>query len=164
VIIDHKERGRLALAAPLGDALAIAVTAVLEAGFGCGRCGRRPVALIPAPSTRAAARARGHDPLVRSTRRAAPVLRRAGQDAAAVPVLSHRRRVADQAGLSHLDREANLHHALAVTPATPALLHGRCVVLVDDIVTSGATMRESVRCLRTAGVQPCGAAVLAKAG
>jgi predicted amidophosphoribosyltransferase len=34
-------------------------------------------------------------------------------------------------------------------------------VVVDDIITTGSTLRESVRALSAAGVMPCGAAVVA---
>jgi predicted amidophosphoribosyltransferase len=159
-IIEHKERGRLALAAPLGDALAIAVTALVESPGGCGRCGSRTLALVPAPSARASVRHRGHDPMLRCARRAATVLRRAGQDATAVPALRHRRRVRDQAGLRREARQHNLAGAMTLRSAGLAVLRGACIVVVDDVVTTGATMRECVRTLRAAGIVPCGVAAV----
>lgn len=164
VILDHKEHGRLGLSRPLGDALAIAVTAVLADHAGCAWCGSRPVALVPAPSTPAATRRRGHDPLVRATRRAAVVLRRAGQAAVVVTALVHVRGVADQAGLGRAARDANLRGALAVRRSATDLLVSHCVVVVDDVLTSGATLREAARALASAGRPACGAAVVARAG
>lgn len=160
-ILAHKERGRLGLARPLGAALAIAVSAVLEAG-GCPRCGSRPVAVVPAPSARRATRERGHDPMVRIARAAATVLRRAGQPAIAVPALGHARAVADQAGLGRQARSDNLRGAVATRAGARAVLAGSCVVVVDDVLTSGATMRESIRALETGAVPACGAAVLSR--
>lgn len=52
VVLGHKERGRLALAGPLGEALAVSVAAVVETPGGCPLCGTRPLALVPAPSAR----------------------------------------------------------------------------------------------------------------
>ncbi|RIQ23081.1 ComF family protein [Jiangella rhizosphaerae] len=120
----------------------------------------RPVVLIPVPSAPAAVRRRGHDPVLRSARRAAATLHRSGQRASVVAGLRHARRVADQAGLDRREREDNLHGSLVVTAAVRRAA-GRCVVVVDDIATTGATLRESVRALEAAGVRPCGAAVIA---
>jgi predicted amidophosphoribosyltransferase len=60
--------------------------------------------------------------------------------------------------LSVSDRQRNVAHRvkLVATPAVP-------VVLVDDIVTTGATATESVRVLQTAGVQVVAALTLAYA-
>ncbi|WP_162606167.1 ComF family protein [Jiangella asiatica] len=162
VIIAHKERGRLPLSRPLGDALAVAATALLESDLGCGHDGR-PVALVPVPSRRSAVRRRGHDPVLRTARRAAATLRRSGQASTAVAALRHRRKVADQAGLGRSAREHNLHGSLAVRRGAADLMPGRCVLLADDIVTSGATLREAVRALASSGVEPCGAVVVAVA-
>lgn len=161
VVVAHKEHGRLALCGPLGDALAISVAAVLETPGGCPRCGAGPVVLVPAPSGRSAVRRRGQDPMRRIARRAAIVLRRAGQACTVAPVLRHQRRVADQAGLGQAARAANLHGAMAVRGPAAVLLAGRCVLLVDDVVTTGATLAEGARALRDVGVDPCGAAVVA---
>jgi predicted amidophosphoribosyltransferase len=161
IVVSHKERARLGLARPLGGALATSVAAILESAVGCPRCGDRAVALVPVPSTRGAVRRRGHDPLVRASRRAAVLLRRVGYGCSVTPVLRHRRAVADQAGLDAAARRANLASALAVRPVGLRLLAGRCVVLVDDVVTTGATLAEATRALRAAGIEPCGAAVIA---
>ena len=162
VLLAHKERGRLGLSACLGDALAVAVAGLLEAPASCPVCSLR-VALVPAPSGRVAVRARGHDPLMRVARRAGVVLRRAGHDCGVVPALRQRRRIADQAGLGQVERRENLRNALALRRAAVPLLRDRCVVLVDDVMTTGATLAEAARALRTGSVEPCGAAVVAVA-
>jgi predicted amidophosphoribosyltransferase len=69
--------------------------------------------------------------------------------AVVVPALRHARAVADQAGLAVADRRANLAGALAVR--RPARLAARAVLVVDDIVTTGATGAEAVRALTEAG-------------
>jgi predicted amidophosphoribosyltransferase len=163
IVLAHKEGGRLALCRPLGDALAAAVNEVLDTRACRSDHADRPVALVPAPSARAATRRRGHDPLLRVARRAGVVLRRMGRDCSAVPAARHRRRVSDQAGLGHDARMANLRDSMTVRGGAAALLLSRCVVIVDDVVTTGATMSELARVLRTAGVEPCGAAAIADA-
>jgi predicted amidophosphoribosyltransferase len=159
-ILAHKEEGRLALARPLGDALARAVTAALAPSADAG--GRLPaVALVPVPSRRSAVRARGHDSTLRLTRRAAATVRREGAAAEVVPVVRVVRRLVDQAGLDARERAANLDGALSVPDRMAGLVRGRQVLVVDDVITTGASLAEAARALRVAGAVVIGAAVVA---
>jgi predicted amidophosphoribosyltransferase len=153
-LLAHKEQGRLALAGPLGAALARSVRA--GAGGGTG-----PLLLVPAPSRRAAVRARGHDPTLRLARAAAASLRRQGCDVGVAAALRLRAGVADQAGLSAVERTANLDGALWVPRRVVPLVAGRRVLVVDDVVTTGATIREAARALSAAGASVPAAAVVA---
>jgi predicted amidophosphoribosyltransferase len=155
IIIAQKEHGRLDLARPLGQELARAAEAAAA--------GADPLWLVPVPSSRSATVRRGQDPMLRMARVAAARLRASGRAAAVLPALTHRRKVADQAGLGRRARAENLAGALAVRASSARLLAERPVVLVDDVVTSGATLAEAARALRAAGNAPVGAAVLAAA-
>ncbi len=145
-----KEHGRWRLQPVLAHALAAAACVVAPEG---------PVALVPVPSTRASRRRRGGDPVGDLVGAAAAQLRGIGLDAVVVPALRHVRRVDDQAGLGVRERVANLAGAFAARPGRS--LRGRSVLVVDDVVTTGATLRESVRALRSAGVVTHGAAFVA---
>jgi predicted amidophosphoribosyltransferase len=150
-LLAHKERGALALAAPLGTALAGAVRAGLSQAPGCaGAGGGVPVLLVPVPSAGAAVRARGHDPARRIALAAAAELRRTGIAARVLAVLRQRRAVADQSGLNSRQRLDNLAGALAVAPGGDRLLRGGSVVLVDDLMTTGASLTEAARAVRAA--------------
>ncbi|WP_328925989.1 phosphoribosyltransferase family protein [Streptomyces sp. NBC_00190] len=154
VLLAHKERGALPLAGALGAALAAAVRA--------GGAGE--VALVPVPSARRQVRARGHDPARRIAFAAAGRLRRAGVPARVAPVLRLRRAVADQAGLGARQRRENLSGALEVCRGGARLTGGAAVVLVDDLITTGATLAEAARAVRAAdpqGVAGLRAAVVA---
>jgi predicted amidophosphoribosyltransferase len=119
------------------------------------------VALVPVPSRRTAVRARGQDATLRLTRRAAAVLRRAGCDVEVLPVVRIVRGLADQAGLDARERAANLHGALAVPDRLARHVRGRPVVVVDDVITTGASIVEAARALRAAGADVRCAAVVA---
>lgn len=153
LLLAHKERGALRLAGPLGEALGRAVCSALGA-----RAGAAPLLLVPMPSARSAVRARGHDPTLRLAGAAARSLRRAGLDVRAAPLLRHARPVADQAGLNAAERRRNLHGALTVLPRARTGrtglvgLAGRHPVLVDDLVTTGASLAEAARALADAGL------------
>lgn len=141
-LLAHKERGRLALTSPLGVLLAGAVEQ-LRAG---------PAWLVPVPSARATVRARGHDHALRLARAAAGAT---GGRAAALLVPA--RAVADQSGLGTAGRAANLAGALR----TRGPLDGLVVVVVDDVVTTGAILVEAARALREGGATVRGCAVVA---
>ena len=164
----HKERSALGLTRLLGEALALAVLGLLdEAGlFTGGGDDRAPahVRLVPVPSARSAVRARGFDAGLALARAAARRLPRTR----AAPLLVPARRVADQSGLGALERHANLAGAfrLRSRPWSPAHPSGPTagpgvVVVVDDVVTSGASLTEAVRALRAGGVEVLGAATVA---
>ncbi|MEV6683316.1 ComF family protein [Streptomyces erythrochromogenes] len=146
VLLAHKERGALPLAGVLGGALA---AAVLAGGTGPGW---GEVALVPVPSARRQVRARGHDPARRIALAAAVRLRRAGVPARVAPVLVLGRAVADQAGLGARQRRENLAGALVVRREGVRLTGGARIVLVDDVVTTGATLAEAARAVRVAGL------------
>ncbi|MCX4762569.1 ComF family protein [Streptomyces sp. NBC_01275] len=152
MLLAHKERGALALARPLGEALAGAVRAGLgEAGVGEGAPPPGAgVLLVPVPSTPASVRARGHDPARRIAFAAAGELRRAGVSVRVAAVLRQRRAVADQAGLNSRQRLDNLVGALVVAPGGARVLSGGPVVLVDDLITTGASLAEAARAVRAA--------------
>jgi predicted amidophosphoribosyltransferase len=153
-LLAHKEQGRLSLARPLGRALALSCLAVLTT---CAH-GAEQVRLVPVPSAAGRVRERGHDPLLRVARECRRALRAAGVTASVESVLRIVRPLEDQAGLSAPQRHANLQGAFAVGRSRPLV---GAVVVVDDIVTTGATATEACRSLRVAGASVVGVAVVA---
>jgi predicted amidophosphoribosyltransferase len=152
LVLAHKERRAFALARPLGRALA-----------GAARPAAGPpdatLVLVPVPSRPATVRGRGHDPMLRVARAAAGRLRAeasTGGRVAVVPLLRQRFGVADQSGLGAAGRLANLRGSMAVrAPQRAALARsGRPVrvVVCDDVLTTGATVREAQRALEEAGL------------
>lgn len=136
-IVAVKEHGRADLVGPLAGALHTGLARLL--GWGLLDA---PLTLVPAPTRRMAARRRGGDPVTRVALAATAQL-------PAVTVVAALRLsgfTRDSVGLSSADRQRNLAGRVRLT--TP--VRGP-VVLVDDVVTTGATACESVRALQTAG-------------
>jgi predicted amidophosphoribosyltransferase len=157
VLLAYKEKGRHRLAKPLGTLLATAVAGLAPKGV--------PVTLIPVPSTAAAARERHGDHLARLARHAARRLRSAGWEARIRQPLRALPR-ADSTSLGVSGRANAAESSLRIRPArigvprrgTP--IEGTLVV-VDDIVTTGATLAAATSRLEEANMLVTGAAVLA---
>lgn len=147
----YKEDGQFGLLRPLGHMLAASVCMATPA--------RGDITLVPVPSSRAASARRGHDAVLELARAAASSLRRIGLDCRVEQALRQARRVVDQSGLGARERSANMSRALRVRSA--AGLSGRAVIVVDDIITTGATLAEAARVLGDAGFRPPAAAVIA---
>ena len=150
VVVDWKEHGRFPLTAILAHHLALSVAAL------AGDSDR--VVLVPVPTSWRARWRRGDD-LVRSLATAAAG--RVGDTGCTVEVrsvLGRTRRTRDQAGLGAQDRAGNLAGAFVLRGAR---VPGVRVVVVDDVVTTGATIAEAVRALRSAGWPVAGAATVA---
>ena len=148
VLLAHKEAGRLTLAGPLGRSLAGAVRAA------AGQSGlARYTVLVPVPSDPATVRSRGHD----HARRVAAVAAR-DLGLRSRPLLVAARSRADQAGLDTAGRAANLAGSLR---ASRRIVPGLPVVVVDDLVTTGASLVEACRALRAAGADVRTCAVVA---
>ncbi len=67
-----------------------------------------------------------------------------------------------QSQLKRSERLSNVAGAFAVEPLHAALLRGRQVVLVDDVMTSGASLLAAAKTLRAAGASQVSALVLAR--
>ena len=147
-LIRYKERGQRDLAEPLARLLEMALVRAFERAPPAG------VVLVPVPSARAVARQRGGNHVLRLARKAGRVL-----DLPVRPQLSLRWPVRDSAGLGAVQRGTNLAGAMTARPK-PYGSH-RSAVIVDDIVTTGTTVREAARALAEAGWQVSGAAVVA---
>lgn len=132
LVVAHKDEDRTdaahLLAVPLAEVIGIALEGL-----------SRPL-LVPVPSSSRSRRRRGRDPLLDIVRRV-----RLPQPVPVLPMLVQSRRVADQARLDHRERRENLHAAMALRPGWGPVLDGADIILVDDVVTTGATLAEATR-------------------
>ena len=148
-IIHHlKYSARVSLAKPLGQLLRDCVT---QAGF------EAKIAL-PVPLHRSRARERGFN---QAEIIAAAVSRSTG---ITVDKLSLARKVhtpMHRTGMDQKARELTIHNAFEVT--RPRLIAGKAVVLVDDVLTSGATASQAARTLKKNGATRVNVFTLARA-
>jgi len=136
-VLAAKERGRRDLLAVLAVALAAALHRLFPG----------PLWLVPAPSRAAASRRRGGPHMTAIAERVARL-----HPARVAHPLRLTRGARDSVGLSAADRAENLRGHLTVLPG--ALPPPRApVVLLDDVITTGATAAACTRALRGAGTR-----------
>lgn len=131
-----KEEGMTLLARPLGAALRELLAE------------QHPALLVPVPTGRASFRRRGYR---------VPELLIARAGARPARLLRSVRRVGDQRGMGRVQRARNVEGSMRAIAASAA----REVVIVDDVVTTGATIDEAARALTAAGYRVRGAVALA---
>jgi ComF family protein len=65
--------------------------------------------------------------------------------------LTRRRFTGPQKGLNRRNRQKNVRMAFTVTPSVKARIKGKHLILIDDVMTSGATVNECAKLLKHAG-------------
>ena len=111
--------------------------------------------VLPVPLAAGRLRERGFNQSFELARRLAPGKCDAG-------LLLRTRETLAQSGLSRAERLRNLRGAFALAPRHLDAVRGRQVVLVDDVMTSGASLYECARTLRQRGAAGVSAIVLAR--
>jgi ComF family protein len=149
LIADFKFHGRVELAAPLARLLLDAVRR---------DAGTLPQWVLPVPLASQRLAERGYNQAWELARR---VARGLGCRADAC-LLDRPLAGAHQAELGLAQRLKNLRGAFVPNPGRRVSLHGRHVAVVDDVMTSGATLREAAAALRRAGATRVDAWVLAR--
>lgn len=185
-LLAYKNRGHTDLRSTLGTALAGALHYAVD-----GLSDGRPVLLVPVPSTASARRRRGYEPVCSMLRslhrrrllplhaRLAPVLwvrplwlrifagpAEAGDSPRRQLILHALRQLigsrAGQKGLGASARRTNVRHTMGMR-----WFYSRChapafqCLIVDDVLTTGATISEAYRVLQSNGLPVAGAVVLA---
>ena len=92
----------------------------------------------------------------------AHALGRAADRSVSTDTLIRRKRTPSQGGLGRIGRAANVRGAFAVPPDARPRIAGRRVLLVDDVMTTGATVAACARTLRRAGAAHVDVIVLAR--
>jgi predicted amidophosphoribosyltransferase len=146
-----KEKG----SEPASRVMASALSVVVQSFVPSEIPGGEGVYLVPVPATKSATRRRGGDPLAEITNLLAadfhPRLR-------VVASLKNSRQRNEQSGLSVTDRMANARGSFEWVCATRARAK---TILIDDVVTTGATLIAAAQAIRDAGLEVIGCATVA---
>lgn len=142
-----KYAGERRLAQPLGRAVA---DRWRRAGIG-------GEVLVPIPVHAGRRRERGYDQAELIAAAAADALHRPW-----IPALERRRATAPQFRLDRRHRAANVDDAFGLRPDAGKAIRGRWVVLVDDVVTTGATLCAAASALLDAGALAVSAVTVAR--
>lgn len=114
---------------------------------------KQPLVIVPIPTATARVRQRGYDHSY--------LLSHALGQELGWPVMAHLRREgqARQVGAKRRSRFEQLKRAFR--PVKVELLAGASVLLVDDVITTGATLSEAARSLKSAGAKSISAVTIA---
>ena len=155
LVHQFKYRGRSRLGAPLGRLM----FAVFAKHFGH----RRPDLVLPVPLHRRQFRRRGFNQAYLLASGWSKAAADSGADAPEIErsLLVRLRATAPQAGLGRKKRMENIRHAFGVTDGN--MIDGRNILLVDDVMTTGATLDECARVLKLAGAARVDCLTLARA-
>lgn len=143
-----KFRGRRALATPLADLLVEVMEGRLPGGL--------PDLLVPVPLHPRRKRERGFNQALLLARRVGRGWRVPVRDDVLVRAVA----TPSQTELDAMARRVNVRDAFRLR--RPDLIAGRHVLLVDDILTTGATLSECARCLREGGARVVGVLTVAR--
>ncbi len=188
VLLAYKNHGHVDLAAPVGAALGGALHEAASRFYEGRRSSADPVLLVPVPTRASSRRRRGYDPLMlllarldrgghlpagtvlaagvrqvpagvrlaTALRQGAIASRTGAVLSAVVPGLR-----GGQKGLGRRRRRTNVLGSMCPVENTRPALAGRDCIIVDDVLTTGATIGEVHRVLVAAEARVLGAAVIA---
>jgi len=142
---DNDRTAQLILAQSLDRGLSHAISK--------GLCANRELLLVPIPSAKSASRKRGHFHL-------RTVAKAMQGDFQFLELLEPARRLQDQSNLDRDQRLRNSSGAYRVKvryssdPTWISRIENRHVILFDDLITTGSSLREAVRALKVAKISP----------
>ncbi len=139
-----------------GDLSGLSTIAALARAAQAERLPPEPDLILPVPLHRSRLRWRGFNQAVLLAKTCFPCWK----DKIRVDLLQRHKKTAPQLGLSGAERRSNLAGAFRVR--RPEAVSRRRVLLVDDVFTTGSTLRECAEVLRAAGAAEIAAFTVAR--
>lgn len=109
----------------------------------------QPINLVTIPSQLSAIRRRGRDHIKDLVQEVITQLNKQNIDAVYLPILKPIKKIKDQSDLNGLQRKENMSHAFIVKTSP---ISQSAVIVIDDLVTTGASILEGVRALSEAKI------------
>jgi predicted amidophosphoribosyltransferase len=109
----------------------------------------QPINLVTIPSQLSAIRRRGRDHINDLVQEVITQLHKQNIDAIYLPILKPIKKIKDQSDLNGLQRKENMSHAFIVKTSP---ISQSAVIVIDDLVTTGASILEGVRALGEAKI------------
>ena len=144
IILAAKESGNREAVKLIARSIASSISfAILNLGIA------QPVNLVTIPSQLSAIRRRGRDHINDLAQEVIIQLNQQNIDAICLPILKPIKKIKDQSDLNGLQRKENMSHAFIVKNSP---ISQSAVILIDDLVTTGASIQEGVRALSEAKI------------
>ena len=151
VVHAFKQSGSLSLARTMAEPMASALVEWLPRNAASAS---ELIYLVPAPSRPSSIRHRGYVPAEVLAQALKRKLRSHGFITRVVTCVSFDKGVKDQSQLSAAERSSNLEGRVWVKSGAGFRLKMGRVILIDDIVTTGSTLRNVASALEQSGVKP----------
>lgn len=149
VVLKAKEDGNRAARRLIAETLYKSVDLILK------RHPQQQLLLVPIPSSRKAIRERGESFLHPIVKNVIEIAHSESRDWIWREILIHKKRVRDQAGLNSYERSQNLRGVFSVRDGVFA---DRPIIVVDDVITTGSTLRNAILALNESKMTVLGAA------
>lgn len=144
VILAAKEAGNKDAVRLIARSIASSVSfAIVNLGIS------QPINLVTIPSQLSAIRRRGRDHIKDLAQEVIIQLNQQDINAICLPILKPIKKIKDQSDLNGLQRKENMNHAFTVKSSP---ISQSTVILIDDLVTTGASIQEGVRALSEAKI------------
>ena len=144
IILAAKESGNREAIKLIARSIASSISfAILNLGIA------QPINLVTIPSQLSAIRRRGRDHIKDLVQEVITQLHNQNIDANYLPILKPIKKIKDQSDLNGLQRKENMSQAFIVKSSP---ISQSAVILIDDLVTTGASIHEGVRALPEAKI------------